>query len=126
MTTEIINGKKYDTETATVVVQEPNVSLYKTAKGAYFLHGSKKVHDDVVMQELHSEQVRLGKVQQYATSSAERQIAMEEYKMLDAKKASYVFGRAIFPIPEADARLIAERYLSVWCFEQAFGKVEEA
>ncbi|MDO4797211.1 MAG: hypothetical protein Q4A01_04225 [Coriobacteriales bacterium] len=99
----IINGRKYDTETAQKAGEWENCvdsnnfhycheTLYRKVKGEFFLHG-----------EGH---------------------AMSRYRKCDADGTRY-WGATILPLSEGEAREWAEEHLSGDSYEELFGEVEE-
>lgn len=98
---KIINGKKYDTDTATLYVDRDNnctgfshtyEALYLKKTGEFFLYG-------------HS-----GPMGKYARAVGDNTVSG---------------GSDIIPLSFEEARQFAERYASVDEYERLFGEVEE-
>lgn len=97
---KIINGKKYDTETAKAVGswdnENPGINyveetLYRKKTGEYFLHGEG------------------GPNSRYGEMYGE----------------SYMYGERITPVTEDEAKSWTERKLNGDKYEEIFGEVEE-
>ena len=100
---KIINGKKYDTETAKQLGTYANYgswrdfshyeeTLYRKKTGEYFLHGKG------------------GAMTHYAVSESQN---------------SWTGGEKIIPLTEAEARAWSENNLTCEAYESIFGEVEE-
>jgi len=100
---KIINGKTYNTETATALgfwdngcayndFQYCAETLYRTAKGAYFLHGEG------------------GPMSCYSRSRGQNE---------------WSGGEGISLLPESEARIWMEDHCSADAYEEAFGVAEE-
>lgn len=99
---KIINGKKYDTDTAKYVAGDSSTypandfhywdeELYRKKTGEYFLYGKG------------------GPMTSYAESSG----------------SGWTWGSDIIPYTESEARKWAERHCTVDEYEEIFGEVEE-
>lgn len=100
---KIINGKKYDTETAEFIRSRSNLEngfrniyeeLYRKKTGEYFLYGEG------------------GPMTCYAESMPNSQNGMTG-------------GQAIIPLTEDEAKEWTATHQTVECYEEIFGEVEE-